>query len=314
MTSPSDPTDSPLCFDDGGALLTTNLDLPLRRGKVRDVYDLGDRLLIISSDRISAFDYILPVGIPEKGRYLTRLSTFWFEYLRSRSIVDDHLISSDIHSIADELLGVGFSDLRALEDRCMITKKCDVIPFECVVRGYLEGSGLQEYESTGMVCGISLPAGLQQASRLPAPIFTPATKADEGHDENVPESVMVDALGEDLTNRLRDLSLEIYSAAAEHALECGLIIADTKFEFGHDADGRVTLIDEVLTADSSRFWELDDFQPGRRQRSFDKQFVRQWLMDSDWDRNSPPPPLPPDIISATEQKYASAVQQLRGNH
>lgn len=284
-------------------VIHTTLPFPCRRGKVRDVYDLGQHLLIVSTDRISAFDWILPTGIPEKGVVLTQLSDFWFAHLP----VDHHLISTELPQ------GIALSDAQRWEltGRCMLTRKASVIPYECVVRGYLEGSGWREYQQTGQVCGIPLPAGLQQCSRLPEPIFTPATKAEEGHDENVPFETMANDIGSELATRLREQSLEVYRQGSQLALEKGIIIADTKFEWGWH-DDRVLLIDEVLTPDSSRFWPEDSYQPGRAQPSFDKQFVREWLMASSWDRESEPPALPADVVRQTSEKYLSVFKMLTG--
>ncbi len=287
-------------FDDAGALLRTHLPLPRRSGKVRDVYDLGDTLLIVSTDRISAFDFILPSGIPDKGRILTATSEFWFARLGVRH----HLISCEVPpSLSNQF------DTSPLVGRVMVTEKAAVVPFECVVRGYLEGSGLREYELTGQVCGIELPQGLKQCDRLPAPIFTPATKAEEGHDENVSFDRLIADIGRDLAEQLRDKSLRVYKAACEHAEQHGVIIADTKFEFGMVGD-ELVLIDEVLTPDSSRFWAADTYQPGRPQPSFDKQFVREWLSTCGWDKQSDPPALPPEIIAKTKSKYEEAYRRL----
>ncbi len=287
-------------FDDSGALLQSRLPLPRRSGKVRDVYDLGDSLLIVSTDRISAFDHILPCGIPEKGRLLTAMSCFWFEQLGVRH----HLISTEIPaSLATQF------DAEPLAGRVMLTEKAQVIPFECVVRGYLEGSGLREYQATGEICGNKLPDGLTQCDRLPEPIFTPATKAEEGHDENVSIGRMIADLGHKLALQLRETSLQIYSSACEYAAQRGILIADTKFEFGIVGD-ELVLIDEVLTPDSSRFWAADHYQPGQPQPSFDKQFVREWLSQCGWDKQSDPPPLPPDVIEQTAAKYREAYRRL----
>lgn len=288
-------------FDASGALLETNLPWPLRRGKVRDVYDLSDRLLIVSTDRISAFDWVLPVGIPGRGCVLTAMSRFWFERLDVRH----HLIDTDFRALPQPD-GV---DLSPLEGRIMIARKAEVIPFECVVRGYLEGSGWREYQQRGTVCDVALPAGLQQCAVLPEPIFTPATKAETGHDENVSFDTMRQALGQSLAEQLRSESVRIYTRAAELAREAGIIIADTKFEWGH-CDGQLILIDEVLTPDSSRFWPADRYSPGSAQESYDKQFVREWLQQSDWDKNSPPPALPPEIVQRTQEKYDEALRRL----
>ncbi|MDA8743663.1 phosphoribosylaminoimidazolesuccinocarboxamide synthase [Rubripirellula amarantea] len=294
-------------FDSSGALLSTDLPLPRRSGKVRDVYDLGDELLIVSTDRISAFDFILPSGIPDKGRLLTSMSKFWFHLLDVRH----HLISTDVptkqlHAAAPEL------ELSPLEGRVMVTKKAQVVPFECVVRGYLEGSGLREYQASGEICGNKLPPGLSQCDRLPQPIFTPATKAEEGHDENVTIGRMIADLGSERALDLRERSLQIYNAACEHAQSKGILIADTKFEFGMVGDD-VTLIDEVLTPDSSRFWAADVYQPGKAQPSFDKQFVREWLSTCGWDKQSDPPELPAEIISKTRDKYREAYERISGD-
>lgn len=289
-------------FDDAGSLLDTTLPLPRRTGKVRDVYDLGDALLIVSTDRISAFDYILPNGIPAKGSLLTAMSKFWFERLD----VPNHLISLDV----PDLLTRQF-DTAPLVGRVMVVKKAEVVPFECVVRGYLEGSGLSEYKATGEICGVSLPDGLTQCDKFDQPIFTPATKADEGHDENVAIDRMTADLGDDRAQELKRLSLQIYTSAAEYAATRGILIADTKFEFGI-VDGEIILIDEVLTPDSSRFWDAECYSPGQAQPSFDKQFVREWLSQSGWDKNSDPPKLPESIVSQTAAKYREAYQRITG--
>lgn len=290
-------------LDEQGGLLRTDFPFPRHSGKVRDVYDLGDRLLVVTTDRISAFDYILPNTIPDRGRVLTKLSEFWF----SRLDVSNHLISTDIPA---EILALSI-DPAVLQGRVMVCRKAEVIPFECVVRGYLEGSGWREYQESRAVCGIPLPEGLQQCSQLPQPIFTPATKASEGHDENVTFTYMENELGSELANTLRSRSLEIYRHAAEYALSRGIIIADTKFEWGL-CQGEVILIDEALTPDSSRFWPADTYAPGRAQASFDKQFVREWLLTSGWDRNSPPPALPLPVVLQTRDKYLDAKQRLMG--
>lgn len=277
--------------------------IPVRRGKVRDVFDFGDRLLFVASDRISAFDYILPNGIPRKGEVLTRLSLFWF----ARLGVSHHLLSTDLTSLP---LPVG-TDLASLAARSMVVMKTDVVPVECVVRGYLSGSGWKEYQKSGTVCGIRLPAGLKESSQLPEPIFTPATKAETGHDENITFEQMCGIVGPDLSRRLREMSLQVYHEGCSHAQTKGIIIADTKFEFGlkgHD----VILIDEVMTPDSSRFWPADDYAAGRSQASFDKQFVRDWLEQSGWDKNSPPPELPEAVIERTSKRYIEAFERLTG--
>jgi len=278
-------------------------DLPVRRGKVRDIYDLGDRLLLVSTDRISAFDWVLPSGIPDKGRVLTQISAFWFDLLRE----PNHLISTDVECM-DLPPGV---DRRPLAGRTSLVRKTQVIPIECVVRGYLAGSGWKEYRSSGTVCGIKLPPGLKESDRLPEPIFTPATKEESGHDENISFERMVELVGRPVAEELRRRSLSIFGRGSDHARQRGILIADTKFEWGKTADG-IILIDEVLTPDSSRFWPADAYQPGRGQPSFDKQFVRDWLETTQWDKNSPPPALPDEIVVKTRQKYMEAYELLTG--
>ncbi len=273
----------------------------VRKGKVRDVYDLGDRLLMVASDRISAFDQVLPSEIPDKGRVLTQISLHWFDMLD----VDNHLISIEV--AADQIPDGVTAEY--LDGRSMIVQKCNVVPFECVVRGYLVGSGWKDYQNTGEVCGIELAPGLQNCSKFSEPIFTPATKAEEGHDENVSFDYMANELGEETTRWLKDKSIEIYQTAADYAAEKRIILADTKFEWGWH-DGRLILIDEVLTPDSSRFWPADDYEPGRNQVSYDKQFVREFLETTDWDKTSSPPELPEKIIDATRQKYVEAYERL----
>jgi phosphoribosylaminoimidazole-succinocarboxamide synthase len=278
-------------------------DLPVRRGKVRDIYDLGDRLLLVSTDRISAFDWILPSGIPDKGRVLTQISAFWFGLLRE----PNHLISTDV-ACMDLPPGV---DRRQLAGRTSLVRKTQVVPIECVVRGYLAGSGWKEYRTSGTVCGIKLPPGLKESDRLPEPIFTPATKEESGHDENISFERMVDLVGRPVAEELRRRSLSIFGRGSDYARQRGILIADTKFEWGTTADG-IILIDEVLTPDSSRFWPADAYQPGRGQPSFDKQFVRDWLETTQWDKNSPPPALPDEIVVKTRQKYVEAYELLTG--
>jgi phosphoribosylaminoimidazole-succinocarboxamide synthase len=288
-------------------LLETKLEgIPKRQGKVRDVYDLGNRLLLIATDRISAFDWVLPTGIPDKGRVLTGLSAFWFELLE----VPNHLLSIAIEDVDLEL----DPELReSLRGRVMLARKARVVPFECVVRGYLAGSGWKEYRAFGSVCSIKLPAGLRESDRID-PIFTPATKSDAGHDENVRFDIMAGAVGMEIAETLRSLSVEVYEQAAAYALDRGLILADTKFEWGFDDDtGELLLVDEVLTPDSSRYWSANDFHPGGPQRSFDKQFVRDWLETSHWDKNSPPPQLPEDVVTGTRGRYIEAYEQLTGH-
>jgi phosphoribosylaminoimidazole-succinocarboxamide synthase len=286
------------------ALLESSVEgIPVRRGKVRDIYDFGDRLLFVASDRISAFDWVLPTGIPDKGRVLTQLSRVWFDRLE----VNHHLLSMDLDDVP---LPAGI-DHDALAGRSMVVTKTDVVPVECVVRGYLSGSGWKEYQRDQSVCGIPLPDGLTESDRLPELIFTPATKAEEGHDINISFEQMIEIVGEDLSVKLRDLSMDIYRQGAEYALTKGIIIADTKFEFGI-CDGEILLIDEVLTPDSSRFWPQDLYEPGQGQPSFDKQFVRDWLETTDWDKDSEPPGLPEDIVQRTRAKYIEAFELLVG--
>ena len=285
------------------ALLTTDLPFPVRRGKVRDVYDLGDRLLLVATDRISAFDWVMPNGIPEKGRILTQISAFWFELLG----VPNHVILQDLATLD---LPAG-TDREVLAGRCMIVRKAQVVPIECVVRGYLDGSGWKEYKAGGHVCGISLPPGLVQCSELPQPIFTPATKEESGHDINISFEKMVEIVGSDVSQALRRRSIDVYTRAREYARGRGILIADTKFEWGWH-DDKLILIDEVLTPDSSRFWPADQFQPGRPQPSYDKQFVRDWLETTGWDKNSPPPTLPEEVVARTRAKYVEAYEKLTG--
>lgn len=284
-------------------VLETQLPFPVRRGKVRDVYDLGERLLLIASDRISAFDWVLPSGIPDKGRVLTQISTFWFETLGE----PHHLISADV----DAMPLPAEVDRAPLRGRTVLVRKTSVVPIECVVRGYLSGSGWKEYRERGTVCGIRLPAGLKESDRLPEPIFTPATKAESGHDENISFEHMCAAVGTETAEELRTRSLGVYARGSEWAQTKGLIIADTKFEWGRTDDG-IILIDEVLTPDSSRFWPAALFSPGKGQPSFDKQFVRDWLEVSGWDKNSPPPQLPTEVIERTRAKYIEAYELLTG--
>jgi phosphoribosylaminoimidazole-succinocarboxamide synthase len=286
------------------ALLQTDIPgVPVRRGKVRDVYDLGDTLLLVATDRLSAFDWIMPNGIPDKGRILTQLSAFWFERLGVKS----HVLSLDI-AAADLPQGANRAELAG---RSMIVRKCRVVPIECVVRGYLDGSGWKEYRASGTVCGLPLPAGLVQCSQLPEPIFTPATKEESGHDINISFERMVEIVGQETADELRRRSLDVYSRAAEYARSRGIVIADTKFEWGWH-DGQIILIDEVLTPDSSRFWPADQYRPGQPQRSYDKQFVRDWLETTGWDKNSPPPELPQEVVVRTREKYVEAYRLLTG--
>jgi phosphoribosylaminoimidazole-succinocarboxamide synthase len=275
------------------------------RGKVRDVYDLGERLLIVATDRISAFDYILPTGIEDKGKVLTQISLFWFELLKS--VVPNHLISAEVDDFPDPL--PRYRD--QLEGRSMLVHKARMLPVECVARGYLSGSGWKEYRRQGSVCGIPLPAGLRESDRLPEPVFTPATKAQSGHDENIPFEAVVDAVGLDTAERARALTIDLYARAAEYAHSRGIIIADTKFEFGF-VDGELVLADEALTPDSSRFWPLDTYKPGGPQPSYDKQFVRDYLESIKWNKQPPAPALPADVARKTGEKYRSAYEALTG--
>ncbi|WP_165068104.1 phosphoribosylaminoimidazolesuccinocarboxamide synthase [Paludisphaera rhizosphaerae] len=288
------------------AISQTGLEgLPRKQGKVRDVYDLGDRLLLVASDRISAFDWVLPTPIPDKGRVLSSLSEFWFDRLG----VTNHLISSNVD---DFPLALDDATRKNLRGRAMLVRKAQVAPFECVVRGYLSGSGWKEYRKSGSVCGVSLPSGLVESDRID-PIFTPATKAETGHDENVSFDVMANALGYDVAATLRDKSLDVYTQAAEYARSRGLILADTKFEWGFDEqNGELLLIDEALTPDSSRYWAIDAYHPGGPQPSFDKQFVRDWLETTGWDKASPPPELPESVVAGTRSKYIEAYERLTG--
>ena len=291
------------------AVLTTSLEgVALRsRGKVRDIYAVGDQLLLVTTDRVSAFDVVLPEGIPEKGRVLNSLSAWWLR--RTEHIVPNHLVTDDV----DEYPGVLAPAKGMLDGRSMLVRRLNPIPFECVMRGFLYGSGWKEYGREGSVCGISLPSGMQLAERFPEPLFTPATKAEDGHDENVSEDFMANALGRELTTRLHAISREIYASGVEWAAERGIIIADTKFEFGHDDDGKLYVIDEVLTPDSSRFWPADEYAPGKLQSSFDKQYVRDYLETVDWNKEPPAPHLPDSIVRGTTERFLSAYRQITGS-
>ncbi len=287
------------------ALLTTSIPgYPKRSGKVRDIYDLGDRLLIVATDRISAYDVVMANGIPDKGRVLTQISLFWFNKLAD--LTPNHLLSTALTDLPNEFRSEEF------DGRFMLCKTCQVVPIECVVRGYLAGSGWKEYQKTQSVCGIVLPSGLKQCDKLPAPIFTPSTKAATGHDENISQAQAGEMVGADLVAELRRRSVELYSAAAEYAAGQGVIIADTKFEWGQDEDGNLTLIDEVLTPDSSRFWPADEYKPGRDQPSYDKQFVRDYLDEINFKRRPPGPVLPTEIVQKTREKYVEAFTKLTG--
>ena len=273
-----------------------------KRGKVRDVYDFGDKILLVSSDRISAFDWILPTGVPDKGKVLNQTAEFWFETLG----VPNHVVTTDVNEIP---FPEG-TDLSQFEGRSVLCKKTNVVMIECVVRGYLAGSGWKEYRESGTVCGIKLPEGLVESSKLPEPIFTPSTKETTGHDQNISFEECADRVGLDVATKLRDLSLDVFKRGREYAAKRGIIVADTKFEFGFDESGELILIDEVLTPDSSRFWPADLYEPGKGQPSFDKQFVRDWLLQSGWDRNSEPPQLPDEIVLKTREKYLEAFERL----
>jgi phosphoribosylaminoimidazole-succinocarboxamide synthase len=288
---------------------------PTRQGKVRDIYDFGDELLIVATDRISAFDYVLGSGIPDKGKVLTQISVFWFEH--TRSIVANHLLSTDPDDFpAEASLHAG-----ELRGRAMLVRRTEPLQVECVARGYLSGSGWKDYVATGEVCGVRLPAGLRESDRLPAPIFTPATKAQSGHDINISEQQAAQMLGADVLERVRELTLQLYAAGAAHAESHGIIVADTKFEFGllpadaghaRSAADRVILIDEALTPDSSRFWPRDTYAPGGPQPSFDKQFVRDYLEKIKWNKQPPVPSLPDDVVMKTREKYVEAFRRLTG--
>lgn len=276
----------------------------VRQGKVRDVYDVGDHFLMVASDRISAFDWVFPTAIPDKGRVLTQISKFWFETLG----IANHFVSEDLSQIEiPDGLEPDF-----LAGRSMVVKKCEVVPIECVVRGYLVGSGWRDYQSSGEVCGIKLPEGLPNCAAFPEPLFTPATKADSGHDENISFETMCDAIGADVASELKEKTIAVYKKGQQHAKDCGIILADTKLEWGFH-DGSLILIDEVLTPDSSRFWPADQYEAGRNQPSFDKQFVREYLETTTWDKNSSPPELPQEIVDKTRAKYVDAFERLTGS-
>lgn len=294
-------------MDTQTALLTTDLPgIPLfRRGKVRDVYDLGDTLLIVATDRISAFDCVMPNGIPGKGCVLTALSRFWFEQMKD--LVPNHVLTTSVPDYPAQLQP--FAD--QLEGRSMLVRKTECFPVECVARGYLAGSGWKDYLKTGGICGIELPSGLVESDQLPEPIFTPATKAETGHDENISEARMAEIVGAETTAQLKNLTLTLYRRAAQYARERGIILCDTKFEFGL-LDGQIIWIDEALTPDSSRFWPADEYLPGQPQRSFDKQFVRDYLETLDWNKQPPAPALPAQIVDATQARYLEAYERLTG--
>jgi phosphoribosylaminoimidazole-succinocarboxamide synthase len=289
-----------------GVITQTGLPLPLvARGKVRDIYQVGGQLLMVATDRISAFDYILPTGIPRKGEVLNRMSLFWFDFLEH--LVPNHVATADIQKYPAML----WPHKTVLQGRSMLVERADMIQVECVARGYLSGSGWKEYRDTGAVCGISLPSGLRESDKLPEPIFTPATKADTGHDENISFDRVVEKVGSDTAERLRDLTLRIYRTAADYANSRGIIIADTKFEFGF-VNGQLVLADEVLTPDSSRFWPKSEYKPGGPQPSYDKQFVRDYLESILWNKQPPAPVLPDDVVERTSAKYREAYRVLTG--
>jgi phosphoribosylaminoimidazole-succinocarboxamide synthase len=275
------------------------------RGKVRDIYDLGDHFLIVATDRLSAFDVVLPTPIPDKGKVLTQMSAFWFH--RFKDVVPNHVVSTDVSKYPQNLHQ--FRD--QLEGRSMLVKKAKVFPVECVARGFLTGSGLKDYNKTGSVCGIKLPSGLRDSDRLPEPVFTPATKAETGHDENISEEQAAKIIGQDTVVRLKELTLQLYSRGVEYAKTRGIIVCDTKFEFGL-IDGKISIVDEMLTPDSSRFWPADQYSPGKPQPSFDKQFVRDYLEKIGWNKQPPAPELPDDIVKATSAKYIEALRLLTG--
>jgi len=277
----------------------------LARGKVRDIYDLDSQLLIVATDRISAFDVVMPNGIPDKGRVLTQMSLFWFEL--TEDVVENHLITAD----ATEYPACIGKYIEVLAGRSMLVKRAEVVPVECVARGYLAGSGWREYREKGTVCGIELPKGLRESDKLPEPIFTPATKAESGHDINIPPEQAMEIAGEETYREMERVSVAVYRRAADHARERGIIIADTKFELGRHGDGLI-LIDEVVTPDSSRFWPADEYEPGRAQRSFDKQPVRDYLDSIGWDRTPPAPELPAEVVIGTSERYREALRLLTG--
>jgi len=288
-------------------VLETHLEglILLNRGKVRDVYDLGQTLLIVATDRLSAFDVVMPNGIPDKGKILTALSVFWFHLLEGT--VKNHFLSARVEDYPE----AAQAHAEILQGRSMLVRKAEVFPIECVIRGYLAGSGWKEYQQSGTICGMPLPEGLQQSARLPEPLYTPATKAKSGHDENISFERVVEQVGRETAERLRSLSLAVYQRAAEHALSRGVILADTKFEFGL-IDGEITLVDEVLTPDSSRFWLVGEYEPGRAQNAFDKQYVRDYLETLDWGKTAPGPVLPDDVVARTREKYVEAYRLITG--
>jgi phosphoribosylaminoimidazole-succinocarboxamide synthase len=285
---------------------TSFINLPLKiQGKVRNVYDLGDKLLIIVTDRVSAFDVVFDDLIPDKGRVLNSISAFWFNY--TKDIIKNHVITTDVKEYPGELSKF----VEELSGRSMLVKKIDMLPAECIVRGYLDGSALKEYQKTGEICGIKLPAGLKQGDKLPEPIFTPSTKASEGHDMNVSYEYLAKEIGAEMAEKLKNASIELYKKGSEFALTKGLILADTKFEFGV-LDGELVIGDEMLTPDSSRFWDVKEYEPGRPQKSFDKQYLRDYLESIVWDKTPPAPKLPTEVIEKTRAKYVEAYEKLTG--
>ena len=276
-----------------------------KRGKVRDVFEIDGRLLIVSSDRISAFDFILPSLIPGKGRVLNRIAAFWFE--RTKDLVPNHVLSAE-----PEMMAEFKAHAAILEKRSLLARKLDAYPVEAIVRGYIVGQGWNTYQKSGEICGVKLPAGLQFADRLPEPVFTPTTKAEKGHDENITFEKLADRIGQETAERIRSLSLKLFAAGSAYALERGIIIADSKFEFGRDESGNVVLIDEIFTPDSSRFWKRNEYRPGQEPPPFDKQYVRNYLLSSSWDRKSTPPALPADVVVATAEKYGEIYSILTG--
>jgi phosphoribosylaminoimidazole-succinocarboxamide synthase len=274
-------------------------------GKVRELYGFGDRLLLVASDRISAFDVVLPTPIPDKGRVLTGLSRFWFE--RTRGLVRNHMLSVNVADFPEEAQGTP-----DLAGRTMLARRLTMLPIECVVRGYLVGSGWKDYRATGSVCGHALPSGLREADKLPEPLFTPSTKATEGHDANIDRAAGIELVGEERFDEIERISIELYRTAADYALERGIIIADTKFEFGVDDQDRIVIGDEVLTPDSSRFWPVDEYAPGGSPPSYDKQYVRDWLETLDWDKTPPGPEIPADVVAGTRRRYVEAYERLTG--
>jgi len=294
--------------DKGSMAVVTDTDLPLKafkKGKVRDVYETDDKLLLIVTDRISAFDFVLHESIPNKGICLTQISKFWFDYFKDT--VPNHMISADVNDFPDELK----TYKESLEGRSMLVKKAKVFPIECIVRGYISGSAWKSYQKDGTVCGIKLPAGLKESDKFDEPLFTPSTKADTGHDINISFEKMKELVGKEVAEKLKNLSLKIYTEGAEYARKKGIIIADTKFEFG-EIGNEIILVDEALTPDSSRFWPADLYEPGKSQPSFDKQYVRDYLSTTDWDKNSSPPHLPDEVVTETQNKYKEAYEKITG--